>query len=284
MANLNTAISRGGQGAVTGGAIGGPIGAGIGGALGVASSFMGDDPQKLIKEAQAKANAEQTKLNQNYQSNVNKAMNPYNSMVDMGNITNSMNMAGKSLTGNNPLDFAVDAGQYKSVATNPLDSVNSYLDPTIKYQQEQAMNQIQESAGGTLFSGATGQEIANKTADIARLGWDNAYDKARTQVQDTNSATQSNFNNSLNAGNQSANFLDSRNTNLLKANELYRNPLDTVTNVNLGVNDKMYGSQSAMNQQNLSTNLGLANQPSTWDSIMGVVNQVPQGAWDKMLR
>ena len=285
MANVSQALNQGAQGAVAGSSFG-PVGAVAGGVLGTAMGLFGDDPAELARKAQERATKMQKLIDEGYTKEVAETMAPYKDLVDAGKIKESMGTYTDSLTSNNPLDFAVDAKDYTQVATNPLDNLNDFLDPSIKYQQDTARKQVEESAAnkGGLFSGAAGQEISNVTGKIAEQGWGDAYNKSRGQVMDTNAVMGANFNQGVTGANLSGNLLGQRNANLGQAYETNRNPLDTLTNVNLGVSDKMYNSRTGVNQQNLGTNMALANQPTAWDNIVSGVNTASQMPWDKWMK
>jgi len=72
------------------------------------------------------------------------------------------------------MDFSQDPGSFQYGA-----NVEQFLDPSMQYQQEQAMNQIQGSAAaqGALGSGATLKAMQDRGQQIAQQGYGDAFNR-----------------------------------------------------------------------------------------------------------
>lgn len=70
--------------------------------------------------------------------------------------------------------FIVDPGEFSYGK-----GVNDFLDPSIAYQQEQASNQLRESAaaGGGMLSGPALAALQKRSMQIGEQGWGTAYDR-----------------------------------------------------------------------------------------------------------
>lgn len=60
--------------------------------------------------------------------------------------------------------------------------VESYLDPSMDYQQEQARRQLQagQAVSGTMMSGAAQKQLQDRAMDIARTGYGDAFNRMQT--------------------------------------------------------------------------------------------------------
>lgn len=65
---------------------------------------------------------------------------------------------------------AAQPGQFQGAG-----SVQSFLDPSMAYQQQQVSNQVQGTAGPAGLSGSALKQLAAKTQNVAQTGWNNAF-------------------------------------------------------------------------------------------------------------
>jgi hypothetical protein len=64
-------------------------------------------------------------------------------------------------------------------------TVDKYLDPSMKYQQEQAAKAVQQSAAaqGGLMSGATGKALQDRATNLAQQDYGNAFERMQGERQ-----------------------------------------------------------------------------------------------------
>ena len=167
MANTGAVLGGGLQGAGTGAAIGSAVpgigtalGAGIGLLAGGLGGYFSSDAEEEQARAQQQAIEEQRRiLEGNYQT-AKGYLDPY------------------TQAGSQAL------GQYQNYdpSLNQQDfsygrSVESFLDPSIAYQQEQARRQLEASAGaqGGLYSGAQMMALQDRAQNIGQMGYQQAF-------------------------------------------------------------------------------------------------------------
>lgn len=189
-----------------------------------------------------------------YKTGVSKALSPYSSLASSADQQGLFSNYLAGLTSSNPSQYAVSANDYALSAPDvSASAVQSYLDPSIDYQTKQATGSVEASQAGKggLFSGAAGKEISSTAQDIAKTGWENAYNKARTAGLDANTAASGNFGQALQAG-QFANLLGQQGVeNLGTAYSTAMEPLNTSTQSQLDMLNTLFGTQSGLNQQQM---------------------------------
>lgn len=270
---LNTAISNTASGAATGASVGGPWGALIGGGAGLVSSFLGDDPEAQRKKAQAEYEAKVRQATGEYTTSQGQILDEYGNLYTPEGVKSAKEGYTSALTSADPTQYAINAGDYQSTYSNPLTSWQSYLDPSIKYQQESARKNVEESAAGQggLYSGAAANEIASNVADIASTGYSQAYDKARQAGMDINNVTGENFNRGITAGNYNVNLGQTGLGNLGTAYGVERDLMDTELGGRSDLNKTIFDTNTGLAQTNLSGNIGNIGGTSTWDSLISGV-------------
>lgn len=268
--NFGQTANQTAQGAALGASIGGPVGAAIGGGTGFISSFFGDDPEEQAKQAQRLYEAKVKAAGETYSTEQGQILDEYGNLYTPADIAFTK-MGYQSALGNaNPSQYKVNAGDYTQTYTNPLGNWSEYLDPSIKYQQESARKNIEESAAGQggLYSGAAANEIAKNVADIASTGYNNAYDKARAAVIDQNAIRSNNLTQGMQAGNYNQALDQTNISNLGSAYGLNRDLMDTEMSGRSDLNKTMYNTATGMANAGLSSDLGSIGGQSGWDQFI----------------
>lgn len=186
-----------------------------------------------------------------YQSSINKALTPYTEMADTGAAKSAMDSYVSGLQG-------LNTDQYKTSAAtlnqgNALGDVSSFLDPSIKYQQEAAQKAVESSQAGKggLFSGAAGQSISNATQKIAEQGWGDAYTRANQALQQSNQAALQQQQANQSAGQYNLGLDTTGIEAQGKAYQTLMEPISTLAQSQMDTAGTMYGSRSGMNQQQM---------------------------------
>lgn len=193
----------------------------------------------------------QGKYDTEYQSSINKALQPYSDMADP---TAAKAAMGSYVGGLQNLN----TDQYKTSAAtldtgNALGDVDSFLDPSIKYQQDAAQKAVESSQAGKggLFSGAAGQSISNATQKIAEQGWGDAYTRANQAKLQANQAKLQQQQAAQSAGTYNLG-MDTTGINAQgQAYNTLMGPISTVAQTKMDTAGTMYGSRSGMNQQQM---------------------------------
>jgi hypothetical protein len=142
--------------------------------LGLAGQYFGGQQQANAANSQAAAQREalanaQGQVQSGY-SDISQLYNPY---TQTGQQAFQQYAEG---------DFTSDPGQFEYGR-----SIGDFLDPSMQFQMDQSMNQIQGSAaaGGSLGSGATLKAMQDRGQQIAQQGYGQAHDR---MMQDKNFA------------------------------------------------------------------------------------------------
>ena len=259
MANTGAVLGGGLQGAGTGataGAMFGPVGIGVGAGIGLLAGGLGGYFASEAEEEQARAQQQAIEeqrriLEGNFQTSKGY-LDPY------------------SQAGSQAL------GQYQNYdpSLNQQDfsygrSVESFLDPSIAFQQDQARRQLEASAGaqGGLYSGAQMMALSDRAQNIGQLGYQQAFQ---------NQQTDRNFNFQDYTNRWESKRIDRNNRmNQLKGIvDLGANAAGDMAQMRMGLN----GSQMGLAQQSGDVN---AMQNSAGSRAMGgamgnILNQAPQ--------
>lgn len=206
-------------------------------------------------DAISDATKRQTGIDTAYEGKVNKALAPYEQLSDLQGATEAQKAYTSGLMG-------MDTDQYKTQAAqlntgNALGDVNSFMDPSLGYQMDQATKQVESSQAGKggLFSGAAGKSIAGATQKIAEQGWGDAYNRANQALQQSNAAKLQQQQAGQSAGTYNLG-LDT--TGLQAKGQAYNTLMEPISTVSQGQMDTagtIYGSQSGMNQQKMQGQL-----------------------------
>lgn len=189
---------------------------------------------------------------------------------DMGKLARQHTEATNTATNNymnSVMPYANANGQYnlqQTGATLPtqqmdvLGRVSDYLDPSIAYQQEQAMkaNAAQYGSTGSYFSGPAAAQGNRDVANIAGQGFGAAFDRAMADNNRINALGQQQFGNQMQ--------IDNFNNNALGQN--FNQFQTTFGNMN-----DIYGTKLGNDINAANTALqAKAGQKSGWDYIMDV--------------
>lgn len=186
-----------------------------------------------------------------YQGSINKALDPYNKLSDVEGAVNAQKAYVGGLQNLDTDQYKVGTAQLDT--GNALGDVNSFLDPSIKYQQEAAQKAVESSQAGKggLFSGAAGQSISNATQKIAEQGWSDAYDRANSAKAQSNALKAQQQQLGQSAGTYNLG-LDTAGINAQgQAYNTLMEPISTVAQTQMDTAGTMYGSRSGMNQQQM---------------------------------
>lgn len=197
------------------------------------------------------ATKRQQGIDKTYEDKVTGALQPYDQLSDLQGATEAQKAYTSGL-------MNLDTDQYKTQAAqlntgNALGDVNSFLDPSLGYQMENATKQVESSQAGKggLFSGAAGQSISNATQKIAEQGWGDAYTRANQALQQSNQAKLQ----QQQAGQSAGTFnLGLDTTGLEAKGQAYNTLMDPINTRAQGMMDMAgttYGSQSGMSQQQM---------------------------------
>lgn len=206
-------------------------------------------------DAISDATARQQGIDKTYEDKVTGALQPYDQLSDIQGATEAQKAYTSGL-------MNMDTDQYKVQAANlntgnALGDVNSFMDPSLNYQMDQATKQVESSQAGKggLFSGAAGKSIAGATQKIAEQGWSDAYNRANQALQQSNQAKLQQQQADQNTGTYNLG-LDT--TGLQAKGQAYNtfmDPINTRAQGQMDLAGTMYGSQSGINQQKMQGQL-----------------------------
>lgn len=200
-----------------------------------------------VSDAQKK----QQGINEQYQSAITSAIDPYKQLTNAQQTQELQQGLVGGLTGLNADQYKAQAAQLQG--GDVLGGVENYLDPSIAYQQQQAQKVVESSAAGRggLFSGAVGQEIADKTRSIAEQGWGQAYDRANAAQQTANQTALQQQQAQQSAGQYNLGMDTSKLDAQEQAYNTMLEPMGAYSQALMDTAGTMYGSQTGLNQQAL---------------------------------
>lgn len=200
-----------------------------------------------VSDAQKK----QQGINEQYQGAITSAIDPYKQLTNAQQTQELQQGLVGGLTGLNTDQYKTQAAQLQT--GDVLGDVESYLDPSIAYQQQQAQKGVESSAAGRggLFSGAVGQEIADKTRSIAEQGWGQAYDRANAAQQTANQTALQQQQAQQSAGQYNLGMDTSKLGAQEQAYNTMLEPMGAYSQALMDTAGTMYGSQTGINQQAL---------------------------------
>lgn len=275
MSKLNNTVGGAAQGA-SAGAVLGPWGAAAGGALGGALGFMGEDPEKKRRAAVRTYGNALTSATGAYTDSQGKVLQNYDDLWSQEGVAVAKTAYTDAATAANPEQWQVAQGAGAQAYTDANSMARSYLDPSIKHQQESARKNVEESAAGQggLYSGAAAREIAADTAKIAETGWQTAFQNAASEQTRANTAATQTQTNAMNAGQYNSNLTQ---TNLGNMKDVYGTEREVM--------DLWSGGQSDLNKTQLSTQQQIANAKlqqalgsSSGQDVWGTINNAAGAA------
>lgn len=275
MGKLNNVVGGAAKGA-SAGSVAGPWGAAAGGVLGGFLGFGQDDPAKQRAAAVGQYGQEVNKATGAYTDSQGKILQGYDDLWSQEGVSGAKTAYTDALNGANPGQYKVDQGAGAQTYTDANDMASSYLDPSIKYQQESARKNVEESAAGQggLYSGAAAREIAQETADIGAKGWQQAFQNAAYEQNRANSATTQTQQNAIQAGNYNSGLDQQGVDNMKAAYGTEREVMDLWGQGQSDLNRTQYDSAKDLARVKLQQQLG----DSGGDDIWGTVNEVAGAA------
>lgn len=275
MSKLNNTVGGAAQGASAGAAFG-PWGAAAGGALGGVLGFMGEDPEKKRRRAVNRYGNALTSATGEYTDAQGKVLQNYDDLWSQEGVSEAKTAYTDAASSANPEQWQVAQGAGAQTYTDAKDMAQSYLDPSIAYQQEAARKNVEESAAGQggLYSGAAAREIAADTAKIAETGWQTAFQNAASEQTRANTVATQGQTNAMNAGQYNS---DLTQTNLGNMKDVYGTEREVM--------DLWSGGQSDLNKTQLSTQQQIANAKlqqalgsSSGQDVWGTINNAAGAA------
>ena len=211
---------------------------------------MGEDPEKKRRAAVNRYGNALTSATGEYTDAQGKVLQNYDDLWSQEGVAGAKTAYTDAATAANPEQWQVAQGAGAQTYTDAKDMAQSYLDPSIAYQQESARKNIEESAAGQggLYSGAAAREIAADTAKIAETGWQTAFQNAASEQNRANTAATTTQQNAISAGNYNSGLTQ---TNLGNMKDVYGTEREVM--------DLWSGGQSDLNKTQLSTQQQIAN-------------------------
>ena len=259
MANTGAVLGGGLQGAGTGataGAMFGPVGIGVGATIGALAGglggWFGSDAEEEQARAQQQAIEEQRRILEGNFQTAKGYLDPYTQAGSQ-----ALGQYQKFDPSLNQQDFSYDR------------SVESFLDPSIAFQQEQARRQLEASAGaqGGLYSGAQMMALSDRAQNIGQMGYQQAFQ---------NQQTDRNFNFQDYTNRWESKRLDRNNRmNQLKGIvDLGADTAGTMAQMRMGLN----GAQTGLAQQSGDINAmqNSAGSRAMSGALGNILNQAPQ--------
>ena len=259
MTNAGSVLGGGLQGAGTGataGAVFGPVGIGVGAGLGLLAGGIGgwlsSDAEEEQAKAQQQAIEEQRRILEGNFQTAKGYLDPYSqagsqALGQYQNYDPSLNQQ----------DFSYDR------------SVESFLDPSIAFQQDQARRQLEASAGaqGGLYSGAQMMALQDRAQNIGQLGYQQAFQ---------NQQTDRNFNFQDYTNRWESKRLDRNNRmNQLKGIvDLGANAAGNMAQMRMGLNNPQMGLAQQSGDINAMQNSASSRAMS--GALGNILNQAPQ--------
>lgn len=264
----NQVLGGAASGAAAGSAAG-PWGALAGGALGGVLGAFQDDPEAARKKAVSGYKTQMQGAMDKYQGSQGEVLSGYDDLWDLGTVKSAKTGYTSAATSANPEQWQVDQGAGAQTYTDAKDMAQSYLDPSIAYQQESARKNVEESAAGQggLYSGAAAREIAADVADIASTGWQQAFQNSASEQTRANTATTQTQQNAINAGQYNS---DLTQTDIANKKDVYgteREVMDLWSSGQSDLNKTLYGGQTSAAQTALQAGLGESGGSDFWGDV-----------------
>lgn len=259
-------------GAASGAAAGspfGPWGATAGGVLGGALGWMQDDPAAERQAAVSGYQGQMKTAMDTYTGSQGKVLQNYDDLWDLGEVKGAKTAYTGAASSANPEQYKIAQDTGAQTFTDASTKAQSYLDPSIAYQQEAARKNIEESAAGQggLYSGAAAREIAADTADIAAQGWQKAIEDAASEETRKNAAATQQQANLQSAGNYNVSLGQTNIGNLKDVYGTEREVMDLWSSGQSDLNKTLYGGQTEAAGMGLQAQLGESGGSDIWGDI-----------------
>lgn len=259
-------------GAAAGSAAGsafGPWGAAIGGVAGGILGAFQDDP---AAERQAAVSGYQTQMQNamnQYQGSQGQVLGNYGELWDLPTTQAAKTAYTSAASSANPEQYKIAQDTGAQTFTDASTKAQSYLDPSIAYQQEAARKNVEESAAGQggLYSGAAAREIAADTAKIAEQGYQQAFENAAAEETRKNAAATQQQANLQSAGNYNVGLGQTNLSNLKDVYGTEREVMDLWSSGQSDLNKTLYGGQTSAASTALQAQLGESGGSDIWGDI-----------------
>jgi len=259
MANTGSVLGGGLQGAGTGAMAGsafGPVGIGVGAGIGLLAGGLGgyfsSDAQEEEARAQREAIEEQRRILEGNFQTAKGYYDPYSkagltALDQYQNFNPNMNQQ----------DFSYDR------------SVESFLDPSIAFQQDQARRQLEASSAnqGGLYSGAQMMALQDRAQNIGQMGYQQAF-----QNQQADRAF--NFTDYTNKWNAKRMDRNTRMDQLKGILDTGVNASGQIAQMRMGMNAPQMGM--AQNIGNINAQQNSASSNALAGAFGNILNQAPQ--------
>lgn len=259
-------------GAASGAAAGapfGPWGAVAGGALGGALGWMQDDPAAKRQKAVSGYQGQMETAMDQYQKSQGQVLQNYGDLWDLDTTKSAKTAYTGAASSANPEQYKIAQDTGAQTYTDAKDLAQSYLDPSIAYQQEAARKNVEESAAGQggLYSGAAAREIAADTAKIAEQGYQQAFENAAAEETRKNAAATQQQANLQSAGNYNVGLGQTNLSNLKDVYGTEREVMDLWSSGQSDLNKTLYGGQTSAANVALQAQLGESGGSDIWGDI-----------------
>ena len=259
-------------GAASGAAAGapfGPWGAVAGGALGGALGWMQDDPAAKRQKAVSGYQGQMKAAMDQYQGSQGQVLQNYGDLWDLDTTKSAKTAYTGAASSANPEQYKIAQDTGAQTYTDASTKAQSYLDPSIAYQQEAARKNVEESAAGQggLYSGAAAREIAADTAKIAEQGYQQAFENAAAEETRKNAAATQQQANLQSAGNYNVGLGQTNLSNLKDVYGTEREVMDLWSSGQSDLNKTLYGGQTSAASTALQAQLGESGGSDIWGDI-----------------
>lgn len=280
----NQVLGGAASGAAAGSAFG-PWGAAAGGVLGGALGWMSDDPAAERAAAVSDYQGQMKTAMDQYQGSQGQVLQNYDDLWDLPTTQAAKTAYTSAASSANPEQYKIDQSMGAQTFTDASTKAQSYLDPSIAYQQESARKNIEESAAGQggLYSGAAAREIAADTAKIAEQGYQQAFENAASEETRKNAAATQGQSNAQSAGNYNVGLTQ---TDIANKKDVYgteREVMDTWSSGQSDLNKTLYGGQTEAAGVGLQAGLGKSGGNDFWGDISNAATagKTIKSMWDK---
>lgn len=264
----NQVLGGAASGAAAGSAFG-PWGAAIGGVAGGILGGLQDDPAAEREAAVSGYQSQMQNAMDQYQSSQGQVLSPYGDLWDLPTTQAAKTAYTSAASTANPLQYKIAQDTGAQTYTDAKDTAQSYLDPSIAYQQESARKNVEESAAGQggLYSGAAAREIAADVADIASTGYQKAFENAASEQNRKNAAATQQQANLQSAGNYNVSLGQTNIGNLKDVYGTEREVMDLWSSGQSDLNRTLYGGQTEAANVALQAQLGESGGSDIWGDI-----------------
>lgn len=264
----NQVLGGAASGAAAGSAFG-PWGAAIGGVAGGILGGLQDDPAAERQAAVSGYQSQMQNAMDTYQGSQGQVLQNYDDLWDLDTTKAAKTAYTSAASSANPEQYKIAQDTGAQTYTDAKDTAQSYLDPSIAYQQESARKNIEESAAGQggLYSGAAAREIAADVADIASTGYQQAFENAASEETRKNAAATQQQANLQSAGNYNVGLGQTNISNLKDVYGTEQSAMDTWASGQSDLNKTLYGGQTEAAGVALQAGLGESGGSDIWGDI-----------------